>query len=156
MYRYLIFETDHWLVSHRRDARHPGYLIVACRESKGELHELSIDALQELGLVLQKTEKLLRSFFAPCKVIFYKLGFSSGFSCHFHAAPVTQKLLSEIVAHCDYTNEPDGNDAILFLSRVYCERPLTEAESLTLNDVVNQLRKAANTSFNRDGLTPVP
>ncbi|WP_255991942.1 hypothetical protein [Chitinolyticbacter albus] len=154
MNQHFIFETDHWLVSHRRDARHPGYLMVSSRESKSDLHELSANALQELGWVLKNTEKLLHSFYAPCKVIFYKLDFSSGFSCHFHVAPVTNKLLSEIVSHPDYTNEPDGSDTILFLSRTYCERPLTEAESLTMNDVVSQLRKAAKTSLNRDELTP--
>lgn len=140
---YLIFTTDYWLVSHRKDARYPGYLIVSAREAKSDLHELSIPALQELGLVLKQAERLLHSLYSPCKVVFYKLGFSSGHSCHFHVAPVTQGLLAEIVAHADYTEEPDGNDAILFLSRVYCERSLTEHEIMAMEKTIGQLRECA-------------
>ncbi len=62
-------------------------------------------------------------------------------------APVTSELLAEIIAHADFTDEPDGNDAILFLSRIYCERPLTDNESVAMDLVVEKIRAAANSSF---------
>jgi diadenosine tetraphosphate (Ap4A) HIT family hydrolase len=151
MSAHLIFATEHWLISHRRDARYPGYLMVSSHESQSELSALSNEALQELGLVLKNVEILLHSLYSPCKVVFYKLGFSNGFNCHFHVAPITTELLFEIAAHPDYANEPDGNDAILFLSRVYCERHLTNKEEKTVALAVENLRKAADTSFSRDG-----
>lgn len=139
---HLIFETDHWLVSHRRDARYPGYLMVSSREQHADLCKLSLHALQELGPVLKRTEELLHSAFAPFKVVFYKLGFSAGFSCHFHVAPVTQDLLAEITGHPDYADDPDGNDVILFLSRVYCERELSGEESRHMEGVMERLRQS--------------
>ncbi len=140
---YTVFETDHWRVSHREDARYPGYLMVSSHEPKSDLGDLGVAALQELGLVLKRTEQLLHSVYAPCKVIFYKLGFSSGFSCHFHVAPVTPELLAEIGAHPHFADDPDGNDAILFLSRIYCERPLTASESADIRLVIDTLKSAA-------------
>jgi diadenosine tetraphosphate (Ap4A) HIT family hydrolase len=141
MSRLLIFETDHWRVSHRNDARYPGYLMVSSREQHADLHALSLDALKELGPVLKRAESLLRSAYRPFKVVFYKLGFSAGFSCHFHVAPVTADLLAEIARHPDYADDPDGNDAILFLSRIYCERELTATESRDMENTVERLKQ---------------
>lgn len=138
--RHLIFEADHWLVSHRRDSRYPGYLMVSSREQQAELHTLSYAALLELGFVLQGAEQLLRSAYNPLKVLFYKLGFTAEFSCHFHVVPVTAALLDEVARHPQYDNHPDGNDVILFLSRVYGERELTEAELATQAATVKHLR----------------
>jgi diadenosine tetraphosphate (Ap4A) HIT family hydrolase len=151
MSRHFIFETDHWVVSHRRDARYPGYLMVSSREPRSDLCDLSLDALEELGPVLKRTEDLLRSAYDPFKVVFYKLGFSAGFSCHFHVAPVTQDLLAEIARHPNYADDPDGNDVILFLSRVYCERELTEKESRHMDSVMGRLRRSSSTQTLRVG-----
>ncbi|KAF1006012.1 MAG: hypothetical protein GAK28_02920 [Luteibacter sp.] len=140
---YVIFETRHWTVNHRRDAHYPGYLMVSSRAECGELHELDADALAELGSVLKRVEILLRNAYAPMKVVFYKLGFSPGFHCHFHAAPVTSALLAEVAAHPGYDDNPDGNDVILFLSRMYCERQLSPEEIEEQRRVMSQLRQAA-------------
>lgn len=136
----LIFSTDHWRVAHRRDARYPGYLIASSRHESSALFSLPSEALAELGPVLGRTERLLRNAYAPMKVIFYKLGFSPGFSCHFHIAPVTRDLMHEVARHPDYDSDPDGNDAILFLSRVYCERELSNREHAEQQRTVQHLR----------------
>jgi len=136
----LIFEADHWLVSHRRDSRYPGYLLVSSREQQAELHALSYGALLELGFVLQRAEQLLRAAYNPLKVLFYKLGFSAGCSCHFHVVPVTAELLDEVARHPQYDNDPDGNDVILLLSRIYGERELTDAELTSQAAAVEHLR----------------
>jgi diadenosine tetraphosphate (Ap4A) HIT family hydrolase len=140
MTNHLIFETVHWVVSHRRDARYPGYLMVSSRDQKDDLCDLGVDTLTELGPVLRRTEVLLRKAYNPHKVVFYKLGFSPGFSCHFHVAPVTLELLTEVACHPDYVDDPDGNDVILFLSRVYCERELSEAERADQRTTTEKLR----------------
>ncbi|MDR3447509.1 hypothetical protein [Dyella sp.] len=143
MQSYLIYETAHWLVSHRRDARYPGYLMISSRSRCADLYELDKESLEELGPVLKRTELLLRSTYSPHKVVFYKLGFSPGFNCHFHVAPITEALMEEIRAHPAYADEPDGNDAILFLSRIYCERDLADAENREMELTIDQLRDMA-------------
>ncbi|AZC30747.1 hypothetical protein PUP68_15075 [Pseudomonas chlororaphis] len=136
-----LLETEHWRISYRRDARHPGSLIVASRAQASDLVDLTPPALTTLGQVLALSERLLRLEYQPHKVVFYKLGFSSGFSVHFHVVAVTRELLQEIVEHPDYPDEPDGNDAILFVSREYAERALTATEQLEQTQQVERLRQ---------------
>ncbi|WP_122845104.1 HIT family protein, partial [Pseudomonas viridiflava] len=93
------FETGHWRVSHRRDARYNGDLMVASVASASDLTDVADEALAELGGVLRRTEQLLMRAYEPWKVIVYKLGFSAGFNLHFHVVPVTKALLAEIAAH---------------------------------------------------------
>ncbi|MGH8641825.1 MAG: HIT family protein [Burkholderiales bacterium] len=145
-----IFETPHWLVSHRADSRYQGYLLVSSREAKPDLHELSAAGLLELGSVLKNTEALLRSVYAPFKVIFAKLGFSGGPACHFHVVPVTHRLLAEISSHQEGAAEPDGSDAMLFVNRIYCERDLTPLEQAEMLHTVSILQRAANPLLNAD------
>ncbi|MGI9280548.1 MAG: hypothetical protein ACR2PX_13120 [Endozoicomonas sp.] len=138
---YEIFETDCWAVTHRRDARYPGYLIVSSKHEGRDLGDLPGETLIELGAVLARTECLLKSYFKPFRVISTKLGFSNGFSCHFHMLPVSHELLEEIRSHPSYTNEPDGNDVLLFTSREYCERSLDKKETKRQYETVCELKK---------------
>lgn len=50
-------------------------------------------------------------------------------------------LLSLRFRHLCYSNEADGKDAIMFLSREYCERPLTDAELEKQRLAVSALRE---------------
>lgn len=140
----LIFETEYWEVSHRQDSRLAGYLIASSKSNASEVHQLCSDSLAELGLILSESEKILRNAYRPHKVIMAKLGFSKGFQCHFHLIPATNDLLKEIASHPSYTDEPDGNDAILYISREYCERPLSLEEKSSLNKTVRQLKSTVN------------
>jgi diadenosine tetraphosphate (Ap4A) HIT family hydrolase len=135
-----IFESDFWMISHRKDSRYQGYLIVSSKSEASEISELCIGSLQEIGHVLSRTEKLLFEVFSPYKVIVAKLGFSKGFSCHFHCIPATNEFMKEIANHSGYTSEPDGNDALLYASREYCERELTIEEKMAMEKTVSQLR----------------
>ena len=141
MTEWSIFETGHWRVSHRRDARYNGYLMVASVASASDLTDLGDEALAELGGVLRRTEQLLMRAYEPWKVIVYKLGFSAGFNLHFHVVPVTKALLAEIAAHPKYAAEPDGNDVILFLSREYCDRELSVEERVIQAGEVVRLKE---------------
>lgn len=123
-----VFNNTHWTVTHRRDARYDGYLIISSEETASGLGGLSHEALASLGPVMKAVELLLTRAYAPYKVVFYKLGFSPGFNVHFHVAPVSEALLAEISNHPGYSDNPDVNDAIIFLSREYCERPLSADE----------------------------
>ena len=135
-----IFNTDHWQVTYRRDSRYPGYLIVSSALAASEMTDLSDGALETLGGVLKRCEVLLKKAYDCYKVIIYRFGFSSGFSLHFHIVSVMLKLLSEIAAHPNYAEVPDGNDTVLFLSREYCERPLTLEEQTLQDQSIRTLR----------------
>lgn len=138
-----IFETEHWRVSHRRDARYPGYLMLSAVAPATDFSDLSEPALLAMGGVLRRTEHLLGQAFDPFKVLVCKLGFSPGFNLHLHVIAVTRPLLVEIAGHPGYADEPDGNDALLFLSREYCERPLSPAEQNSQQQTVERLRALA-------------
>lgn len=134
-----IFETLHWIVTHRKDSRYPGFLIVATKSTALEISALDAQALTELGPVLAKAEKLLLSFYNPHRVITAKLGFSAGHACHFHMLPVTLDFLKEIVDHPNYADDPDGNDALLYASREYGERPLNDLQLTQQLETVKEL-----------------
>lgn len=135
-----VFRNSHWAVTHRRDARYDGYLIMSSVQVASDLSDLSDQALSSLGLVMKTLECLLVKAYSPYKVVFYKLGFSPGFNVHFHVAPVSRALLSEIARHPAYPDVPDGNDVILYLSRHYCERPLSAEETAKQRSAVRLLR----------------
>ncbi|UZJ58051.1 hypothetical protein OKW98_15670 [Pseudomonas sp. KU26590] len=135
-----VLGNAHWIVTHRRDARYEGYLIISSEEPASELSDLSDDALSSLGLMMRALDRLLTKVYEPYTVVFYKLGFSRGFNVHFHVAPISENLLIEISKHPDYSDNPDGNDAIIFLSREYCERPLSADESEKQLSAVRLLR----------------
>ena len=144
----MVFKTEHWVVSHRKDSRYAGYLIISSKDEVNELHKLSNQTLSELGTVLEITEKLLILAYTPYKVAVAKLGFSSGFNCHFHIIPVTCSLLQEIREHQKYTDdEPDGIDAMLFICREYCEREITQEEQRSIDNTVKSLTNLFNAHF---------
>jgi diadenosine tetraphosphate (Ap4A) HIT family hydrolase len=138
-----IFETSYWKITHREDSRYPGHLILASKNCSSEISALDTAALTELGSVMAKAEQLLISAYNPYRVITAKLGFSAGYGCHFHMLPVSRELLGEIAMHPDYTNEPDGNDVLLYVSREYCERSLTEDELKKQLETSSHLANAA-------------
>lgn len=142
----LIFKTNYWVVSHRSDSRYPGYLMVSSSEKADDIHQLSAESLLELGNVLRAAERLLISSYTPYKVIVAKLGFSKGYSCHFHVLPISSDLLRQVAEHPNYTNdEPDGVDALFFVNREYCDKPLSKQQheemTRTIMTLVEQYKK---------------
>lgn len=139
-----IIEDSHWRLGYRQDSRYSGCLILNSQQCAKDFSELDAISLAKLGQQLSFAETLLQRCYAPQRVVFYKLGFSSGFSLHFHIAPITSSLLIEIAAHPSYSDTPDGNDAILFLSREYGERDLTPEERQAQQLEIARLRELAN------------
>lgn len=139
----LIVESPHWRLGYRRDSRYPGLLILSTQQAVSDFSELDAASLAELGQQLGFAEKLLQHCYAPHRLVFYKLGFSAGFSLHVHIAPISHALLSEIAAHPNYSGDPDGNDAILYLSREYGERDLGPEEQQAQRIEIARLRDMA-------------
>ncbi len=70
--------------------------------------------MSSLGLVMKTSERLLAKVIFPLQSNVLKLGVSPDFNAHFHVAPVSEDLLAEISKHPGYSDNPDGNDAIVF------------------------------------------
>jgi diadenosine tetraphosphate (Ap4A) HIT family hydrolase len=135
----IIFQTDHWIASHRSDSRYLGYLMLSSVQKAAEISFLDAMALADLGRILKIMEKLLLSTYTPHKVIMSKLGFTSGFNVHFHVVPISLDLLQEL----KHTNaEPDGIDAHLFICRKYCEKVLTVDQAALIKTEVAKLKEA--------------
>ena len=118
----VLLETEHWVVNQRMDSHYPGYMIVGAKEDSFRISCLSDSALESLGRVLSAVEKRIYQRLSPEIVIVNKLGFSKGFSCHFHLIPIYRWVYKAIKKHENYNvNEPDGSDFTLFVSRQYCE-----------------------------------
>lgn len=48
-----VFSNTHWIVTHRRDSRYDGYLIISSEETASDLSDLSDEAMSSLGLVMK-------------------------------------------------------------------------------------------------------
>ena len=137
----VIYENEYWIVNHRVDSAYAGYLMVTSKSEASELTDLCSGALEALGLVLTRVEKLLQVTFSPYKVVFSKLGFSKGFNCHFHAVPVKESVFDKIRKHHNYTNdEPDGLDVMLFINREYCENQDPKIVKAVVTDSIAKIR----------------
>ncbi len=138
----IVFKTKYWTVKHRIDSRYPGYLIALSNEPVKNIHELSMESLVEMSLILAQTEELLITSYSPHKVIIFKMGFAKGVNCHFNFIPVTLDLLDEIEDQKACTHsKPDGSDTTLYVCRKYCERELNSEEYLQLVSTVKMLRQ---------------
>lgn len=118
---FILKNYDHWQVNHRLGSTYPGYLMASSKEDVCEISELSAVALAELGTVLSDLERIIMKAYGVRKVLMSKLGISIGFNCHFHVVPVYDWIMQAIESNPSYTNEPDGNDVMLYVNREYCE-----------------------------------
>ena len=116
-------------------------MIISSKIDSEEFSTLPRESLAELGGVMAQKEKMLNNFCNPLKTVAAKLGFSPGYNCHFHMLPVTEELMKEIAGNAAYSDTPDGNDALLFASREYCERPLSATEKKNQLRTARDLRK---------------
>ncbi len=149
----IVFETAHWVCNHRMDTCYPGYLIIESRAGEAELAKLRPDSLRDLGRVLALAESTILRHLKPVRVMMSKLGFTPGYSAHFHMIPVYSWALDELNADPRYAvTDADGLDLSLFVSREYCEgdRPLPE-DSPNIVELVEALRCLAKTLFGEDG-----
>ncbi len=138
---YVVYETEHWIVNHRMNSTYAGYLMIASKSEVSELSDLCPESLSSLGVVLADVERLLQRAYTPEKIIISKLGFSKGFNCHFHAVPVSKKVINEVRKRSSYMfNEPDGNDIMLFINREYCENQDPERVKVVVRESLAKIR----------------
>ncbi|MGY0216181.1 hypothetical protein ACWJJH_02210 [Endozoicomonadaceae bacterium StTr2] len=135
----IVLERNYWTVNHRTLSTYPGYLMIQARERAAELSGLNNSALLELGPVMAEVESLLQHTFSPRRIIFSKLGFSAGHSSHFHVLPVYDWLLQEIVDNPQWINNPDGNDVMLYVNRIYCEQQHPEQAEKITREAIQQI-----------------
>lgn len=118
----VLLETKYWIVNQRMDTEYPGYLMIGSKESAFRISELCNEALSSMGLIIGAVEKRIYECLKPKTVIVSKLGFSKGFSCHFHLIPVYSWVYNAIRYNESYSiSEPDGSDFALFITRQYCD-----------------------------------
>ncbi len=137
----VVFENEYWVVNHRMNTTYAGYLMVASKSEVTELSDLGSQSLASLGSVLAEVEGVLQRTFSPQKVVFSKLGFSTGFNCHFHAVPISENVINEVCQSSSYTfDEPDGNEVMLFINHEYCENQDPEKVKTVISESVARLR----------------
>lgn len=118
----VLLETKYWIINQRMDTEYPGYLMMSCKERAFRVSELCVEALCSMGGILGAVENRIYERLRPKTVIISKLGFSNGFSCHFHLIPVYDWVYCAIKENESFNiSEPDGSDFCLFISRQYCD-----------------------------------
>ncbi len=148
----LIFEAEHWLITHRLNSALPGYLMVGARTATPDLSGLSTEALCDLGPLLAKAQAALRGL-AARRVYIGRYGHDSGWPVHFHVIPIYPWVEEQfwrdaryraLEAFADPSMEPgtDGAELTLFVWREFCERrnpPPIPGPSVA--EAISQLRK---------------
>ena len=148
--RLRIYETDFWLLNHRINSALPGYLMLGSKLPVNDLSELPEGALAELGPLLARAQKALKSRLRPVRLYIGRYGHSPGYPIHFHLISVydwVERLfwsdnryrILERFAEAQDEPSPDGAELTLFIWREFCERAnpppiegLSVAEATTL------------------------
>ena len=88
--RFVIHETEHWLVNHRCDTSYPGYLMVGARDPEATtLSKLDPEARAELGDLLAGCAHVLETRLGAMHVYCGRYGHEPGHTVHFHVLPVS-------------------------------------------------------------------
>lgn len=148
----LIFEAEHWLVTHRLNSALPGYLMVGAKTMTSDLSGLSTEALRDLGPFLAKAQAAVEGL-AARRVYIGRFGHDSGWPIHFHVIPIytwveemfwadARYRLLETLADPSIEPGTDGAELTLFVWREFCERkdpPPIPGPSVT--ETISRLRK---------------
>ncbi|MFS8048710.1 HIT family protein [Rhizobium sp. BR 314] len=132
--QFQIAETDGWSVNHRINSALPGYLMISSTTFTNDLSELSLQSLSELGPLLAKLQRLLKSTLGSERVYIGRYGHTPGYPIHFHLIPIygwvedlfwsdaRYRLLDNFAVGPGET-ATDGAEMTLFVWREFCERP---------------------------------
>jgi diadenosine tetraphosphate (Ap4A) HIT family hydrolase len=131
--QFRIAETEGWLVNHRTNSALPGYLMVSSKTFTNDLSELSSAALSELGPLLAKAQKALKSDLGSARVYIGRYGHTPGYPIHFHVIPIygwvedlfwndARYRLLETFPEGPGETATDGAEMTLFVWREFCER----------------------------------
>lgn len=129
-----ILRTDGWVLSHRRNAALPGYLILSPADGARDLSDLPAETLAALGPLLARADAALRRILDPLRVYVGRYGHIPDQPLHFHIIPVCAWVEALFWADRRYralaafgdpalAGTTDGAELTFFIWREFCERP---------------------------------
>jgi diadenosine tetraphosphate (Ap4A) HIT family hydrolase len=118
-----VYESAHWRLKQRGDAKLPGYLILATKiRDADSLHSLPIDAQQELGMILAKAVHVLETTLGARLAYVSRWGHIPGLVPHFPIMPLYPWVEEAYVANPAYGHpDADGPMYSLFITREFIE-----------------------------------
>ncbi|ARO22812.1 HIT family protein [Rhizobium sp. S9] len=152
--RFLVAETDGWLVNHRINSALPGYLMISSKTDTNHLSELPEAALTELGPLLARVQDALKRKLNAGRVYIGRYGHSPGYPIHFHVIPIYEWVeelfwkdsryrILQSFADGPGETPTDGAELTLFVWREFCERaepPPVQGRSVS--ETIELLRRA--------------
>jgi diadenosine tetraphosphate (Ap4A) HIT family hydrolase len=86
---FIVFESEHWRVNQRVDAKLPGYLMMAPKDPAAKsFATITTAALTEMGPVLAKVTRAIEENLRPQHFYVGRYGHMSGNNLHFHIIPI--------------------------------------------------------------------
>jgi diadenosine tetraphosphate (Ap4A) HIT family hydrolase len=155
----VVFESCHWRINQRVDARLPGYLMMAPRSADAvSFSTISPAALVEMGPILAKVTRAIEEQLQPRHLYVGRYGHMSGHNLHFHIIPVYDWLMKAFLNDTRYRvlrqfDTPgvynsgqdtgfDGAEMTLFVWREFVEgRTSLPQECLNIRETIGHLRK---------------
>lgn len=134
----ILFETEYWSVLHRPDAALPGYLLMSAKQNTTHLWELDSAALEEMGGLLSKVQKLMMDVLKPQYLYIGRYGHLKGPSFHFHFIPIYDWVVKSFLEDERYhalkqfqcrtdgvfaDRQFDASELQLYVWREFCESP---------------------------------
>ena len=151
--RFIIHETDHWILNHHMSSALPGYLMLGSRTHANSLADLPECALAELGGLLAAVQKAIESRLKPKWIYINRFGHVPGYPIHFHFIPVYHwveelfwkdaryRLLETFATAENAQSLTDGAELTLFIWREFGESPEPPAtQGPSINQVIDDLR----------------
>lgn len=133
--RFVVHESEHWLINHRMDSALPGYLMLSAKMMTNSLASLPAEALAELGVLQARIQQTIETRLQPKRLYIGRFGHDAGYSIHFHFIPIYQwvealfwrddryRLLQTLGSIENESPQTDGAELTLFVWREFCERP---------------------------------
>jgi diadenosine tetraphosphate (Ap4A) HIT family hydrolase len=132
--RFVVHESEHWIINHRMDSALPGYLMLSAKMMTNSLASLPAEALAELGVLQARIQQTIETRLQPKRLYIGRFGHDAGHSIHFHFIPIYHwvealfwrddryRLLQTFGTIESDSPQTDGAELTLFVWREFCER----------------------------------
>ncbi|MNF33871.1 hypothetical protein D3C76_1181380 [compost metagenome] len=153
--RFIVHETDHWIVNHHMASALPGYLMLGSRAHVSSLSELPGAALAEMGSLLARTQRVVETQLGPKWLYISRFGHVPGNPIHFHLIPVYDwveelfwkderyRLLETFATPGNAQSLTDGAELTLFIWREFGESNDPPAiQGMSIDQAIERLRPA--------------
>ncbi len=86
---FIVFESRHWRINQRVDAKLPGYLMMATKDPNTvSFSTIAREALVEMGPVLAKITSVIENNLHPQNLYVGRYGHMGRHNLHFHIIPI--------------------------------------------------------------------